>query len=94
VRFADSPTSDSSKRPVRELVGVDPALNARWSQRRASIEHRQTELAAAFQRDHHRPPTMVEARTLAQQANLETRQDKHEPRSLAEQRAIWRAEAD
>jgi DNA primase catalytic core len=94
VQFADSPTSDSSKRPVRELVGVTPALNARWSQRRASIEHRQTELAAAFQREHHRPPTMVEARTLAQQANLETRQAKHEPRSLAEQRATWGAEAN
>jgi hypothetical protein len=37
---------------------------------------------------------MVEARTLAQQANLETRQAKHEHRSLAEQRATWRAEAD
>src|SRR5665647_1819477 len=94
VRFADSPTTDPSKRPVRELVGVNPALNARWSQRRASIEHRQTELAAAFQREHHRPPTMVEARTLAQQANLETRQAKHEPRTLAEQRVTWRAEAD
>jgi DNA primase catalytic core len=94
VRFADSPATDPSKRRVRELVGVHPALNARWSQRRASIEHRQTELAAAFQREHHRPPTKVEARTLAQQANLETRQAKHEPRTLAEQRATWRSEAD
>jgi len=94
VRFADSPATDPSKRPVRELVGIDPALNARWSQRRASIEHRQTELAAAFQREHHRPPTMVEARTQAQQANLETRQAKHEPRTLAEQRVTWHAEAD
>lgn len=30
---------------------------------------------------------------LAQQANLETREAKHEPRSEAEQRATWRAEA-
>ena len=94
VRFAERPATDPGKRPVRELVGVDPALNARWSQRRASIEHRQTELTAAFQREHHRPPTMVEARALAQQANLETRQAKHEPRTLAEQRATWRAEAE
>jgi hypothetical protein len=28
---------------------------------------------------------------LAQQATLETRDAKHEPRSLAEQRAIWHA---
>lgn len=94
VRFAERPSTDPGKRPVRELVGVDPALNARWSQRRASIEHRQSELTAAFQREHHRPPTMVEARALAQQANLETRQAKHEPRTLAEQRATWRAEAE
>ena len=94
VRFAERPSTEPGKRPVRELVGVDPALNARWSQRRASIEHRQSELTAAFQREHHRPPTMVEARALAQQANLETRQAKHEPRTLAEQRATWRAEAE
>ena len=94
VRFAERPSTDPGKRPVRELVGVDPALNARWSQRRACIEHRQSELTATFQREHHRPPTMVEARALAQQANLETRQAKHEPRSLAEQRATWRAEAE
>ncbi len=94
VRFAERPASDVGKRPVRELVGVDPMLNARWSQRRASIEHRQADLTAAFQREHQRPPTAVEARALAQQANLETRQAKHEPRSLAEQRAAWRAEAD
>jgi DNA primase catalytic core len=94
VRFAERPSTDPGKRPVRELVGVDPALNARWSRRRASIEHRQSELAAAFQREHHRPPTAVEARALAQQANLETRQAKHEPRTLAEQRAAWRADAE
>ena len=35
VRFADRPDKDSSKRPVREIVGVDPALNQRWSTRRA-----------------------------------------------------------
>jgi DNA primase catalytic core len=94
VRFAERPAAGPDKRPVRELVGVDPSLNARWSQRRASIEHRQAALTAAFQREHHRPPTAVEVRALAQQANLETRQAKHEPRSLAEQRATWRAEAD
>ena len=30
---------------------------------------------------------------LAQQATLETRDRKHEPRTLAEQRTVWRAEA-
>ncbi len=35
----------------------------------------------------------VETIQLGQQANLATRQAKHEPRSLAEQRASWRTEA-
>ena len=50
-------------------------------------------LAVAFQADHGRPPTPVEALKLAQQATLETRDAKHEPRSEAQQRATWRAEA-
>ena len=94
VRFAERLDSDPTKRPIREIVGVDPRLNQRWSTRRAHIKVRQGELAVAFQRDHGRPPTPVEALQLAQQATLETREAKHEPRSLAEQRATWRAEAE
>ena len=78
---------------MREIVGVDPALNQRWSTRRVLIKDRQGELAARFQRDHGRPPTPVEALQLAQQATLETRDAKHEPRTLAEQRATWHAQA-
>jgi ATP-dependent exoDNAse (exonuclease V) alpha subunit len=51
------------------------------------------ELAIRFQDDHGRPPTPVEALQLAQQATLETRDPKHEPRSLAEQRTTWLNEA-
>ena len=94
VRFAERLDSDPTKRPIREIVGVDPRLNQRWSTRRAHIKVRRGELAVAFQRDHGRPPTPVEALHLAQQATLETREAKHEPRSLAEQRATWRAEAE
>jgi hypothetical protein len=68
-------------------------LNRRWSARRASIESRRGKLAQQFQRDHGRPPTPVEMLHLAQQATLETRSAKHEPRSLAEQRMSWRNEA-
>ena len=39
------------------------------------------------------PPTPIEALQLAQQATLETRDAKHEPRSLAEQRASWHKQA-
>jgi conjugative relaxase-like TrwC/TraI family protein len=91
VRFADRPDTDPGKRPVREIVGVDPALNQRWSTRRELIKDRQGE--ARFQRDHGRPPTPVEAVQLAQQATLETRDAKHEPRSLAEQRTAWHSQA-
>ena len=93
VRFAERPGTDPTKRPIREIVGVDPRLNKRWSTRRAHIEPRRGELAIQFQNDHGRPPTPVEALHLAQQATLETRDAKHEPRSLAEQRATWYGEA-
>jgi conjugative relaxase-like TrwC/TraI family protein len=93
VRFAQRSGTDLTKRPIREIVGVDPRLNERWSTRRAHINTRRGELAIQFQNDHGRPPTPVEALHLAQQAKLETRDAKHEPRSLAEQRATWLSEA-
>jgi conjugative relaxase-like TrwC/TraI family protein len=93
VRFAERPGSDPIKRPIREIVGVDPRLNQRWSTRRAHINTRRGELAIQFQHDHGRPPTPVEALHLAQQATLETRDAKHEPRSLTEQRSTWQNEA-
>ena len=93
VRFAERTDTDPGKRPVREIVGVEPVLNQRWSTRRVLIKTRQGVLAARFQRDHGRPPTPVEAVQLAQQATLETRDAKHEPRTLAEQRAAWYAQA-
>jgi hypothetical protein len=93
VRFAERSGTDPGKRPIREIVGVDARLNRRWSTRRAHIETRRGELAVQFQHDHGRPPTPVEALHLAQQATLETRDAKHEPRSLAQQRTTWLSEA-
>jgi DNA primase catalytic core len=93
VRFTERPNPDPRLRPVREIVGVDPALNARWSARRAAIETRRGELAADFQGIHGRPPTPVESLKLAQQATLETRDAKHQPRTLTEQKAAWLAQA-
>src|SRR5215211_5922402 len=93
IRFAERPGTDPAKRGIREIVGVDPRLNQRWSTRRAHIDTRRGELAIQFQQDHGRPPTPVEALHLAQQATLETRDAKHEPRSLAEQRRTWLSEA-
>jgi len=97
VQFAERPNSviggDTRKRPVREIFGVDPNLNHRFSKRRISVEARRKELAADFQATHGRPPTPIETLQLAQQATLETREAKHEPRSLAEQRQAWHREA-
>ncbi len=93
LSFADRAGTDPSKRPIREIVGVDGALPRHWSKRRASIDVRRAALSAQFQTDHGRPPTPNEARELAQKANTDTRQRKHEPRSYADQRATWRSEA-
>ncbi|PZS22894.1 MAG: TrwC relaxase, partial [Pseudonocardiales bacterium] len=93
LSFADRAGTDPSKRPIREIVGVDGPLPRHWSKRRAAIDVRRAALSATFQADHGRPPTTNEARELAQTANTETRERKHEPRSYAEQRATWRTEA-
>jgi conjugative relaxase-like TrwC/TraI family protein len=92
LRFAERPNQDPRKRPIREIVGVQPALITGWSTRRAAIETRRAVLATDFPRTHGRPPTPVESLQLAQQATLETRQAKHQPRSLAEQRQAWFAQ--
>lgn len=83
----------AGKRCVREIEGIPQELIKRFSSRRTSIEHRVGELAKAFQHQHGREPTAAESITLAQKANLETRAAKHEPRSLGEQRQIWRTQA-
>lgn len=93
VRFTERASTDRSKRPVREIDGMDERLAERWSSRSAAIKLRTAELARAFQADHGREPTAIEAISLAQQATLETRAAKHEPVSHADQRSGWRAEA-
>jgi conjugative relaxase-like TrwC/TraI family protein len=70
VQFAERPGTDPGKRPVREIVGVDPALNQRRSSRRVLIKARQGELAAQFQRDHGRPPAPLEAFAAGAAGNL------------------------
>jgi DNA primase catalytic core len=93
LQFADRPDADTRKRPVREIIGVDARLNEFWSSRRVAIDKKRAELTAKFQADHNRPPTDVEALHLAQQATLETRDPKKNPRSFAEQRQTWREQA-
>ena len=74
-------------------LGVPAELIEKYSSRSAAIDHRVGQLAKQFQTAHGREPTVIEMLALSQQATLETRQAKHEPRSLAEQRHAWRAQA-
>lgn len=91
--FRARPTPEG-KRPVREVAGVDQRLLDRWSTRRKSIQLRASELAEDFQRVHGRTPTAIEMTNLAEQAWQDTRQAKHAPRTLAEQRSAWRRQAE
>ena len=96
LRFADragEAPGVAGRRPVREVVGVDPRLLEGWSSRRRDIDVRRAELAREFQQRTGRPPTRREAWALAQRATLETRQAKQEPRTLAEQRTDWASQA-
>jgi conjugative relaxase-like TrwC/TraI family protein len=93
VRFADRGDAADAQREVREILGIDDVLLRRWSSRRGDIEAELPVLARRFQDEHGRPPTVIERRELAQQATLATREAKHEPRSEAEQRRTWTAEA-
>ncbi|OBK59449.1 exonuclease V subunit alpha [Mycobacterium gordonae] len=92
VRFT-ARGSTRGKRPVREIDGIPEELNEKYSSRSTAIDHRVGELAKQFHTEHDREPTAVEMLALSQQATLETRQAKHEPRSLAEQRHTWRVQA-
>ena len=93
VQFAGRGDAADGKREVREIVGIDRALLRRWSSRRSDIEAELAVLARRFQDEHDRPPTVIERQELAQQATLSTREAKHKPRSEAEQRRTWAAEA-
>src|SRR3546814_138255 len=68
-------------------------LMKQWSSRRADIEDRVALLTHQFTEDRARPPTDKESIALAQRANLETREAKHDPRSEAEQRQGWNNQA-
>lgn len=91
-RYKDTATA-AGRRSVREIDGVPAELLGAYSSRRTAIEDRVGELATAFQTQHGREPTAVEFITLSQTATLESRQAKHAPRSLADQRREWRRQA-
>jgi conjugative relaxase-like TrwC/TraI family protein len=92
VRFAER-GSLRGRRPVREIVGVSAGLCRVWSRRARDIDRREGDLVTSFVHEHGRSPTEPERLRLVQQANLETRAPKHEPRDEGDQRRIWRRHA-
>ncbi|TQL67207.1 conjugative relaxase-like TrwC/TraI family protein [Nocardioides albertanoniae] len=92
VTFAER-ANPRERRAVREIVGVSAGLCRVWSRRARDIDRREDDLVSAFIAEHGRPPTESERLGLVQQANLETRAPKHEPRAEADQRRIWRRQA-
>ncbi|MBS9535579.1 relaxase domain-containing protein [Mycobacterium sp. M1] len=93
LNFSERPGGQRGKRAVREVDGIPTQLCEMFSSRRTAIAARYTDLAKAFQANYGREPDLREAIAMHQQATLETRTAKHEPRSLAEQRAQWRTQA-
>lgn len=79
VRFAERAGLDPGKRPIREIVGVDPALNEHWSQRDAAITARLGELTVAHQATYGREPLPVEMYQLVQRAILDTADPNRRP---------------
>ncbi|MEU1204632.1 MobF family relaxase [Nocardia sp. NPDC005825] len=94
VSFSERPGTDPSKRPIREIDGVPMMLIEYWSRRDAAITARLGALAARFEREVGREPMSKEMFALAERATLETRPARHRSRSWAQQRAVWRRQAE
>jgi conjugative relaxase-like TrwC/TraI family protein len=92
VTFTPRPGTTAGREPVREITGIPPAMIAFFSRRRAAIEARYADLVRDYRAAHGHDPGADAAYALARQANLNTRQGKKPPRSLASKRAAWREE--
>ena len=92
VTFTARPDTAGGREPVREITGVPFGMIEFFSRRRAAIEARYAELVRDYRAEHGHDPAAGAAHQLARQANLDTRQGKKPPRSLAGKRAAWREE--
>ena len=92
ITFTPRPDTTGSTEPVREISGVPFGMIEFFSRRRAAIEARYAQLIRDYRREHGRDPSSAVCHQLARQANLDTRQGKKPPRSLADKRAAWREE--
>lgn len=81
------------KQGVREIVGIDKKVRETFSRRRAAIEQNYEELRADYRAKYGHEPPPAMAYRLAQQANLDTRDAKGDPVSLAQRLPQWRGMA-
>ncbi len=92
VRFVDRDTG-RSRLPVREIDGIPQALLTAFSSRRQQIEHGYGAALERYRDTHgHDAPRHVQYQ-LAQEATLARRPDKGRPRSWADARREWAAQA-
>ena len=92
VTFTARPDTAGGREPVREITGVPLSVIEYFSRRRAAIEASYAQLARAYRDEHGHDPGQAASQRLARQANLETRQGKKPPTTLAAKRAAWRTE--
>ncbi|OZD13009.1 conjugal transfer protein TraA [Rhodococcus sp. 06-156-3C] len=92
ARFFDRPGVGANKRPVREIDGVPPELLREFS-RRDAIERRLEQLVGDYRKTHGKDPSKAMQMRLADQATLDTREQKPPAKSLAAQREEWHARA-
>ncbi|GLY33438.1 hypothetical protein Kisp02_68030 [Kineosporia sp. NBRC 101731] len=92
VRF-EAKDMGRGKQPVYEIAGIAPALIKDFSRRRSALTARYDELTSAYRAEHGHDPSAAVAHKLARRANLDTRQEKQPPRSVAAMRATWTQQA-
>ena len=83
----------NGKQSITELAAIPEEVRELFSSRRTEIEVRRDELVAEYRAKYQRMPDARAMYSLYQQANLDTREGKAEPKSLAEMRAQWRTRA-
>ncbi|KQB84059.1 MobF family relaxase [Corynebacterium oculi] len=88
-----SPVEKRGKRPVWEINGIPEKLMDAMSRRR-DVLAKQRELIENYRANYGREPSKSVQIKLAEQANLETRSAKAEPKSLKEMVAGWRKQAN
>ncbi|RRQ25327.1 conjugal transfer protein TraA [Rhodococcus sp. Eu-32] len=92
ARFTERPDTGIGKRPVREIDGIPPELLREFS-RRDAIERRLEHLVGDYRKLHDKDPSKAMQMRLADQATLDTREQKPPATSLAAQRAEWHTRA-